>query len=150
MRSTRSSTTGRRTTTSTRTRYNSVSKAGWSPTQYGNVRDDIQWRIGSYRNIYSQVTGPSKITTFSPKKATQWANYVNSGCKVYKFNAPQMTRYFGSAWNNTQSATAVTRYLRHKYGTKNIKAVARGRGTTWLVATTGNFNRGPFKNYTWK
>ena len=121
----------------------------WNPTQYGGVRQDIQWRIGSYRNIYAQVTGPRKVTTFSPKTANQWTNYVNNGYRVYKFTTLQLTQVFGSQWDNTTAPTLATRWLRQKYG-NHVKAVARGRSNCWLVATSGNINRGPFRNYTWK
>ena len=128
----------------------SAPTGAWKPTQFGGVRQDIQWRIGSYRNIYSQVSGPGNVTAFSPKTATQWANYVNNGWRVYQFNNRQFTQYFGPQFNQTTpSPTTVTRVLRQKFG-PGIKAVTRGRNSSWLIATTPSVNRGPFKNYNWK
>ncbi len=117
--------------------------------QVHGLRQDIKWKIGSYRNIYSQVTGPGMVTTFSPRMAMQWTNYVNNGAKVYKFTGTQFTKAFGGQWDPNFTPTNATRWLRQKFG-RSIKAVAHGRGSTWLVATTTNINKGPFKNYTWK
>lgn len=111
------------------------------------ARDECQWRIGSYRNVYTQFTPGGTRTVFSPSAANKWTRYVNSGVRVYKFNPNQFSRYFGIRWaQNTPTATF--RWMRKKYG-PSIKDVARGKGNCWLVATTKNISGRPFNNYNW-
>jgi hypothetical protein len=112
------------------------------------VKQECQWRIGSYRNVYTQFTGGGTKTTISPAMANRWIRYINNGNRVYKFNNAQFTRYFGTNWT-TGPITAARQYLRRKFGT-GIKDVARGKGNCWLVATTKNVTGRPFNNYSWK
>lgn len=133
----------------TRNTTTTTSKTAWNPSKFGSVRQDLQCRIGSYQNIYSQVSGQKNVTTFSPTTATRWTNMVNKGARVYKFNTQQIKTGFGNQWTPDLSPNTAARFLRQKYG-NGIKAVAKGRGNTWLVATTTTINKGPFKNYNWK
>jgi hypothetical protein len=119
----------------------------YNPTQFRNANQEIQWRLGSYRNIYSQFNGAG-TTPFSPTNANKWIRYVNTGTRVYKFNNQQFTNYFGFQWNNS-TPNATYRWMRQKFGA-GIKAVARGKGNCWLVAATERITARPFCNYTWK
>lgn len=125
-----------------------ASGAGYSPNQFKMQRTEITAKIGSFRNLNQQVTGAGKVTTFSPTTAQKWINFVNTGARVYKFNATQLARYCGSQWSNNPSASTAFRTLRSRFGA-GIKAVARGRGNTWLVAATSKVNSGPFGAYAW-
>jgi len=111
-------------------------------------RMECEWRLTSYRNIYSQFAGAGKWTSFSPAAANKWLNYVNRGWHVYKWSNRDFCRYFGYQWQ-TGSPTACLRWMRQKYGSY-IKAVTKGNGNTWLVATTPNVTARPFYNYNWK
>ncbi|MGD8451893.1 MAG: hypothetical protein PVJ57_08745 [Phycisphaerae bacterium] len=117
-------------------------------TAFNQPRQECQWRMGSYRNVYSQFTGATKQTPFSPTQANKWLRYANNGYRIYKFTNKDFTRHFGNQWTNT-TPTTCQRWMKQKYGS-GIKAVTRGRGNTWLIATTGNVNARPFQNYTWK
>jgi hypothetical protein len=115
--------------------------------KFRGVRQECQWRIGSYWNVYSQFTGVARNTIFSPTTANKWMRYVNSGVQVYKFNQRDFTRFFGAKWaNNTPTATR--KYLANKYGT-TIKDAARGNNC-WLIAASRTPTARPFTNYTWK
>jgi hypothetical protein len=131
------------------TAKSSTTQQGWSPAQFGTVRQTIQSRVGSFKNIASQVNGPGKVTTFSPRTATQWTNFVNQGNNVYKFSTQQIKKTFGNKFSQQASPTTVNRWFRQKFG-PGVKAVARGRGSSWLVAASSNVNKGPFRNYSWK
>jgi len=131
-----------RRTTTNRTTYACHSRRFRPP------RKECQWRIGSYRNVYSQFTPAGSQTVLSPTTATKWIKYVNNGALVYKFNNAPFSRYFGPRWT-TGTPTAARQYMRRKFGA-GIKDVTRGKGNCWLVATTKNMNRSPFCNYNWK
>jgi hypothetical protein len=104
--------------------------------------------MGSYRNVYSQITPAGSKTSFSPTNANKWMKYVHNGNLVYKFNTAQFSRYFGSRWNQS-TPTAARQWMRKKFGA-GIKDVTRGKSNCWLVATTKNVTRQPFSNYNWK
>ncbi len=114
--------------------------------KYRVVRDECQWRMGSYRNLYSQFAGGTR-TNFSPAAANKWVRYVNSGVRVYKFNSIEFTRHFGARLTYTTPTTA-RQYLRQKFGAC-IKDVIRGNGNCWLIATTKNVTGRPFAQYDW-
>ena len=135
----------RRTTTSRTT--NRTTYACSSP-RFRTTKQECQWRIGSYRNVYSQFTPAGTKTIFSPTTANKWIKYVNNGALVYKFNNVQFSRYFGTRWTSG-TPTAARQFMRRKFGA-GIKDVTRGKGNCWLVAATKNMNRYPFSNYSWK
>jgi hypothetical protein len=119
----------------------------YNPTQFRNVNQEIQWRMGSYRNIYSQFNGAG-FTPISPAIANKFIRYVNAGTRIYKFNNQQFCNYFGHQWNTT-TPSATFRWMRQKFGA-GIKGVARGKGNCWLVAATERVTARPFCNYNWK
>lgn len=116
--------------------------------KYSPARSECLWRMGSYRNVWSQFNGAGSKTIFSPSAANKWTKYVNNGVRVYKFNSNEFTRHFGTHWLQG-SPTSVKNWLRKKYGT-GIKDVIRGKGNCWLIATTKNVMSRPFNNYNWK
>jgi hypothetical protein len=135
------STTGNKRTKTTMT-YTKASPA------YKRARNECEWRMGSYRLIYSQFTGAGTKTPFSPNAANKWIKYVNTGYRVYKWTNRDFCRYFGMQWQ-TASPTSCYRWMRRKFGAC-IKDVTRGKGSTWLVATTPTVTARPFTTYTWK
>lgn len=144
-RRTRSSIAGRSTVSRSSNRSSS-----WKSSQFSTLRTNIQGRIGSYRNIFSQVKGPGQITAFSPTTANKLASFVNNGAFVYKFSNAQFSKAFGKKWGefNTSNAAA-TKFFRTKFG-QGIKQVTKGSGNNWLVVAGSQLNKGPFRNYTWK
>jgi hypothetical protein len=143
MRTSRKWTTGTRTTSTTR---NITSHWAINSNRYNQVRGEGEWRMGSYRNVYAQVSGGTR-TTLSPNQINKWIRYVNAGTRVYKFNANEFTKYFGRQWTST-TPTAARQWLKRKYG-PGIKDVTRGKGNCWLVATTRNVTGRPWNNYNW-
>lgn len=142
-RTTNRSTTTRRTTKSPTTNTYATNSPKFTP-----VKQECQWRIGSYRNLYSQFTGAGSKTLFSPTNANKWIKYVNNGVRVYKFNNNEFTKNFGTQFANL-TPTSARKGLQKKFGTC-IKDVTRGKGNCWLVATTKNPTGRPFNNYNWK
>ncbi|QOJ14693.1 MAG: hypothetical protein HRU75_08600 [Planctomycetia bacterium] len=157
--------TGRRTSASggwsnnrwnsSNSRWNSNSAGGsWTPTasyspaQYSNIREELQQRASSYRTLYSECSGPGKVTGFSPTTAKSWVRFVNNGCYVYRWNNAEFCRTFGNKFG-AFSNTIAFRTLRQRFGA-GIKAVTRGKGNCWLIAATNSVTARPFSNYTWK
>jgi hypothetical protein len=134
-------TTARFTTKTTATTYPCAARAFRQP------RTECEWRMASYRNVYTQFTGAGAYTYLSPTTANKWIKFVNNGYRIYRFAQNDFTRYFGMQWN-TASPTTCYRWMRRKYGA-GIKAVTRGRTNTWLVAATPNVTARPFQNYNW-
>lgn len=141
-------TTKRYTSRTHRTGRMSMTTYACSSPRFKTVRDECQWRMGSYRNVFSQFTPAGTKTVFSPSAANKWTRYVNSGVRVYKYNSQQFSRYFGAKWAH-YSPTTIKNYLRKKYGVA-VKDVIRGKGNCWLVATTKSITGRPFNNYNWK
>lgn len=142
-----------KTTTGTYNRTKRQTTGAWpnatyAPTRYTNYKKQLQAKIGSYRTINQQFTGAGKVTAFSPTAANQWIKYVDTGCRVFKFNNTQFCRYFGANWQD-KNPTAIYRFLKKEFGT-GIKAVTRGKGNNWLIAATQNVTGKPFNNYAWK
>jgi len=145
----------RRTTWTTRnttrnitsTRINTTSWPCSSP-KFRVAREECQWRIGSYRNVYQQFTGATTKTVFSPTNAGKWMKYITNGVRVYKFNNKDFCKYFGSKWAKTTTGAA-RNYLRTKYGSA-IKDVTRGKSNCWLIAASKTPTARPFTQYHWK
>jgi len=115
--------------------------------RYNTVKNECQWRMGSYQNVYTQFTGAG-TTNWSPTIANRWVKYVNNGYQVYKFTQAEFTRHFGTQWTYG-STTATRRYLARKHG-NCIKDVTKGKGNCWLIAATRTPTGRPFHNYNWK
>lgn len=137
--------------------YGTSKPANWNATTYsGNspkfnaARQECQWRMGSYRNVYSQFSGSSK-TAFSPTTANKWVRYVNNNFRVYRFTQQQFNKFFGAAGSygtSFNSPTTIKTFLRRKFGAF-IKDVTRGNNNTWLIATSKNVTGRPFTQYNW-
>jgi hypothetical protein len=132
----------------TRQMYTPTATYPCNSPKYKWVQQECQWRIGSYRNVYSQFTGAGTKTNISPATANKWMKYVNHGAMVYKFTNKDFCRYFGNRWAYSTSRAAY-QYLKNHYGTA-IKDVTRGKGNCWLIATTRTPASRPFNNYNWR
>lgn len=148
-------TSGRRTTGAGRNAWgwnnttsrntSSQTSRGYSPSQFSDVRQQIQCRLGSFRTLNSQVSGAGRVTAFSPSVANRWVKFVDQGARVFKFSGREVNRWFGARHDtNTWSNAAAFKWLRWKFGS-GIKAVTRGKSGTWLVAASSKLNTGPFR-----
>jgi len=137
--------------TSTRNTRSTTNRRTWSASQWRPIRQDLTARIASFRTIHQQVSGPGNNTPFSPTAAKSWIRMVNNGFYVYKFTNSQFNKFFGKFFgaNPNPSPTTACRFLKSHFG-NGIKAVARGKGNTWLVAASPNVNARPFSTYNFK
>ncbi len=111
------------------------------------VRNECQWRMGSYRNVYSQFNAASQYAYMSPTTANRWIRYVNNGAQVYKFTNRDFCNHWGNKFASANTRMAF-QYLRNHYGSI-IKDVTRGKGNCWLIACTRTPTGRPFMNYNW-
>ncbi len=116
--------------------------------RFRGVRDECQQRMGSFKNVYMQISGTGTKTIFSPTNANKWMKYANSGVQVYKFTNKDFTKYFGDKWAKSTPRTTC-QYLRQKYG-NTIKDAVRGKGNCWLIAANKTPGARPFTSYNWK
>jgi hypothetical protein len=116
--------------------------------KFSGVRDECQWRMSSYRNVYEQCSGAGRTYGFSPTAVNRWMKFINQGCPVYKFSNRDFCKFFGNEWTSG-SASAAFKFLKSEFGT-GVKAVARGKGNCWLVAARSTVSGKPFVNYDWK
>lgn len=119
----------------------------FSASSFNKITTNIQQKIGSYRNIWSQFKGGSS-TCFTPGTANKWINLIDNGANVYKFTGNDFARWFGTSYNPKWSPTTAMRFCRQRFG-MGIKAVNRGRGNCWLVCATSNVSSRPFNMYNW-
>jgi hypothetical protein len=151
-----------RRSSSTTGSYRPVSFSTWSsrfsptnkfnPVKFVAQRNEVTAKIQSFRTINEQLSGAGKVVAFSPSIVNRWINWVNDGCYVYKFNNNEFNRSFGRYFNRgfggSFSTGTALRKLQRQFGA-GIKAIARGKGNTWLVAASENITKGPFGSY-WK
>ncbi|MBW7904289.1 MAG: hypothetical protein LC135_12860 [Phycisphaerae bacterium] len=139
--STRRYSTSRTTTSSSPIQY-------YSPTKFTTCRRTIEAKIGSYRALNQQFGGKGYVAGFSPAAANKWIRFVNSGACVYSFSNNEFTRTFGRTCAMSTPNNAF-RILRNRFGA-GIKAVTRGKASTWLIAASPSVTARPFSNYNWK
>ncbi len=136
-------------TTARNTRNNPPPTASYScnSRHFTNLKNEFQWRIGSYQNVFNQFNTGRK-TVWSPTVANRWMRYVKNGVQVYQFTTQQFTRFFGPRFNNV-NPTVMRKFLTQRYG-HMIKDVTRGNRNTWLIATSRTPSSRLFTNYNWK
>ncbi len=136
-------------TTARNTRTNQP-PTSWYPCNsrhFMTLRNEFQWRIGSYQNVYNQFNS-GRRTVWSPTVANRWMRYVKSGVQVYQFTNREFTRFFGNRFNNA-NPTVIRKFLTNRYG-HSIKDVTRGNNNTWLIAASRTPSGRLFTNYNWK
>ncbi len=136
----------RTTSKTTRNTRQNVTRYTCNSPKFRGPKQECQWRIGSYRNVYSQFSGGTK-TTLSPTMANRWIKYVNNGNRVYKVTGAEFDKSFGAQWSN-MTPTSARRWLKKKFGT-SVKDVTKGKGNTWLIASTKNLTGRPFNKQNW-
>ena len=136
-----------RTNTGKRTMYTKMNRPGMTmnvPPKYRHVCDAFTWKINSYRTLYNQARGPAKYDRPSPTVLNTFANWINKGAFVQTVSKAQLNRWARttkSNWNNRNpSPTICKNVLSAKFGKNTIKAVARTKTGSFMVATAPMWN----------
>ena len=128
-----------RTNTSTKTtnKKSSVSSVG-NPTGYKSCCNTFATKIQSYKMLMNQTTGPAKCGRPTPATLNTFANWVNKGAVIQTVSTSQLSRWAKTANKNfnikTPTSAACKNVLWAKFGKTAIKAVARTKSGSFMVA----------------
>ena len=111
------------------------------PAGYKNVSNSFQNKITSFRTLFAQTKGPAKSGRPSPATLNSFANWINKGAIVQTVTCAQVVRWGKNMNTKTYSSREVTAnscktVLCKKFGKSAIKAVARSKSGSFIVATT--------------
>ncbi|MBU0719429.1 MAG: hypothetical protein KJ749_14370 [Planctomycetes bacterium] len=139
-------TTGGKRTTGTGTYKGTTMNV---PPKYKGVYDCFNWKISSYRTLWNQARGPAKYTRPTPATLNTFATWVDKGAMIQVCSRNQLAKWARTTKvnYNPQSATTTTcrNVLNKKFGRNTIKAVARTKTGSYMVATTPTWKGKPFQ-----
>ena len=118
------------------------------PAAWRNCSDSFANKMYSYRTLYNQTKGPARYGRPSPTTLNSFANWINKGAMVHTITTAQVARWAKTAKKNfsarTPTPTACKSVLWAKFGKNTIKAVARTKTGSFMVATPHIVNGKPF------
>lgn len=118
------------------------------PAAWRNCSDSFANKIYSYRTLYNQTKGPARYGRPSPTTLNSFANWINKGAMVHTITTAQVARWAKTTKKNfstrTPTPTACKNVLWAKFGKNTIKAVARTKSGSFMVATPYIVNGKPF------
>lgn len=152
-RTTRRSTSAGRASASSRASRPSTSRSSRSSAArksssggskgYGAVKNQLEQKIDSLRQIKAQAEGSSGKSRPSPATLTRFANVVSRGGVVRQASTQAIQR--AASWKKPcNSAASVTKALKSKFG-QTIKAVAPAKNGGWLIAASSTWKGKPFR-----
>lgn len=109
---------------------------------YSNVFQNFQTKMNSYRTLANQTRGTSKGSRPSPATLKSFGTWIEKGANIQTVTTAQLKRWCGKTnsykWNWT-SPTSTKSFLWSKFGKGCIKAVAKGKTGSFIVATASNW-----------
>ena len=118
------------------------------PPTYKTCSYSLETKMNSYRTLYNQTRGPAKYDRPTPATLNTFANWVNKGAIIHTVTPTQVARwskttrkYFNT---RTPTPTSCKNVLWAKFGKNAIKAVARSKSGSFMVATTPTISGKPF------
>ena len=131
----RSSSTGRRTSTSRKTGTSCAPG-------YSNVYNCFQTKVTSYRTLANQTRGTSSGSRPSPATLKSFGTWIEKGANIQTVSSAQLKRWCGKTnagkWN-WNSPTSTKNFLWSKFGKGCIKAVAKSKTGSFIVATASSW-----------
>ena len=124
-----------------RTKTSAKRKVGTAvPSGYKNVSCSFENKINSYRTLHAQTKGAAKFGRPTPAILNSFANWINKGAIVQTVSCAQIarwgktmnTKHFNAREMTTNSCKTI---LCKKFGKTAIKAVARTKSGSFMVAT---------------
>ena len=107
---------------------------------YKRVSNSFQNKISSYRALINQTKGPAKYARPTPTVLNSFAGWINKGALIQTVSCAQVTRWAKSSnktfSSRSPSPTACKTILWAKFGKSTIKAVARTKSGSFMVATS--------------
>jgi len=110
---------------------------------YKNLCTNFERKINSFRTLCNQVKGTARAGRPSPTTLNSFCNWINKGAVIQCCTPAQVSRW-ARAKNknfNTKTATPASckNVLAAKFGKSTIKAVAKTKTGTFMVATSPTF-----------
>ncbi len=122
---------------------NRKSSAG-SPAAYKACCQTFEQRIQSYKTLCTQTQGTGTWGRPSPATLNTFANWINKGAVVQTVSPQQVARWARATHKSfnpsNPTPTACKAVLTKKFGKSAIKAVARCKNGTFMVATPSTVN----------
>lgn len=128
----------------------SRSTTGNVPVAWKQCSTEFCNKISSFKTLYNQTKGPAKQGRPSPATLSSLAKWVNKGAVIQTVTSQQVAQWAKSTQRksnvNTRNITptACKNILCAKFGKSAIKAVARTKGGSFMVATTPTVQGKPF------
>ncbi len=137
---------GSKDTSSNRSSTQKVKHTGGSntPPGYKSCQNSFAAKIQSYKMLWNQTKGPASYGRPTTGTLNTFANWINKGAVVQTCTKAQVSRWAKTASKSFNSQTASTasckNILGSKFGRSTIKAVARTKSGSFMVATTPTCN----------
>ena len=117
---------------------------------YSHVAGSFQNKINSFKTLVSQAKGPASYGRPSTTTLNSFANWVNKGANIFTVTTAQLTRWAGKGkaqnqYNNFASINSCKNFLSTKFGRTTIKAVARSKNGSWIIAAAPTVKGRPFQ-----
>ncbi len=127
------------------TRKNSVRKTTKRITStgcasgYKGCWTNFERKINSYKTLWNQTKGNATCVRPTPTTLNSFANWINKGAIIQTCTSAQVSRWARSKNKNfnthNPTPTACKNVLTAKFGKTTIKAVARTKSGSFMVAT---------------
>ena len=118
------------------------------PVAYRNWNYNFQNKINSFRTLYNQTWGPAKCARPTVATLNTFTNWINKGAIVQVVTPTQVAKWakYTKKTFNVRTATPTTckNVLLTKFGKNTIKAVARTKSGSFMVATAPTWKGKPF------
>ena len=115
---------------------------------YEDTYNGFNNKINSYKTLYNQTWGNAKYDRPTTTILNNFANWVNKGAIVHTVSCAQIAKWARTTNTNfnTRNATITgcRNVLYNKFGKNTIKAVARTKTGSFMVATVPTWKGRPF------
>ena len=109
---------------------------------YANVFNSFQTKVNSYRTLANQTRGTSSGPRPSPSTLKTFGSWIEKGANIQTVSSAQLKRWCGKSnagkWN-WNSPASTKNFLGAKFGKGCIKAVAKSKTGSFIVATAANW-----------
>lgn len=107
---------------------------------YKSCQTSFQDKVQSFKMLMNQTTGSAKWTRPSTTTLNSFANWINKGAVIQMCTPAQVMRWAKLTNKNftsrTANPTSCKNVLCAKFGKSTIKAVARTKSGSFMVATS--------------
>jgi len=129
---------------SSRKNHKRTGGSGTGTSAYKSCCTTFENKINSYKTLCAQTRGPASAGRPTPTTLNSFANWINKGAIVQTVSKAQVSRWARATHKNfnphNPSPSACKTVLAAKFGRSAIKAVAKTKSGSFMVATTPTVN----------